>query len=56
MVDRDDGDLIIERVVRAAMSAGCPFCHITIEEPSIERPLAVARRDLFPVSKGHTRR
>jgi diadenosine tetraphosphate (Ap4A) HIT family hydrolase len=36
------------------MSTGCPFCTITREELLIERPLAVARRDLFPVSKGHT--
>ena len=36
------------------MSIGCPFCHITSEELLIERPLAVARRDLFPVGKGHT--
>ena len=36
------------------MSIGCPFCTITREELLIERPLAVARHDLFPVSKGHT--
>ena len=36
------------------MSTGCPFCSITPEELLIERPLAVARHDLFPVSKGHT--
>jgi diadenosine tetraphosphate (Ap4A) HIT family hydrolase len=36
------------------MSTGCLFCTIACEELLIERPLAGARRDLFPVSKGHT--
>jgi diadenosine tetraphosphate (Ap4A) HIT family hydrolase len=32
----------------------CLFCAIAPEEILIARPLAVARRDLFPVSRGHT--
>ena len=36
------------------MPAACPFCSIAADEILLERPLAVARRDLFPVSKGHT--
>jgi diadenosine tetraphosphate (Ap4A) HIT family hydrolase len=35
-------------------SAACPFCAIAPEEILIACPLAIARHDLFPVSKGHT--
>jgi diadenosine tetraphosphate (Ap4A) HIT family hydrolase len=35
-------------------SPGCPFCAIASDEILVERPLAVARHDQFPVSKGHT--
>ena len=34
-------------------SPACPFCEIAPAEIVIARPLAVARHDLFPVSKGH---
>jgi diadenosine tetraphosphate (Ap4A) HIT family hydrolase len=34
--------------------AECPFCSIAPAEVLITRPLAIARHDLFPVSKGHT--
>ena len=36
------------------MPSACPFCSLAPRELLIERPLAVARHDLFPVSKGHT--
>jgi len=32
----------------------CPFCAIEPEQVLIACPLALARHDLFPVSKGHT--
>src|SRR5262245_50062014 len=32
----------------------CPFCTIVQDEILIDHPLAVARRDTYPVSKGHT--
>ena len=35
-------------------SPACAFCEIAPAEILIERALAVARHDLFPVSKGHT--
>ncbi len=35
------------------MKTACPFCTLAPEEILIERPLAVARRDIYPVSKGH---
>ena len=35
-------------------SLACPFCTIEPEQVLIVRPLALARYDLFPVSKGHT--
>jgi diadenosine tetraphosphate (Ap4A) HIT family hydrolase len=35
-------------------SPSCPFCTIEPEQVLIVRPLALARYDLFPVSKGHT--
>ena len=38
----------------ASSPAGCPFCAITRKEILIDRPLAVARHDTYPVSKGHT--
>ena len=38
----------------ASPSAGCPFCAITPDQILIGHPLAVARHDLYPVSKGHT--
>ena len=34
--------------------ADCPFCSIPTEEIVIDHGLAIARRDLYPVSKGHT--
>ena len=33
--------------------AECPFCAVTPDEILIARPLAIARRDKFPVSEGH---
>src|SRR5262245_24734637 len=36
------------------MPQDCPFCAVTPEHLLIARPLALARHDLFPVSKGHT--
>ena len=35
-------------------SSDCPFCAIEPEQVLIVRALAVARHDVFPVSKGHT--
>lgn len=35
-------------------NSDCPFCAPPREEILIDRPLALARRDLYPVSKGHT--
>ena len=32
----------------------CLFCAIPEDEVLIDRPLALARRDTYPVSKGHT--
>lgn len=32
----------------------CPFCAVKPDEILIERPLALARRDTYPVNKGHT--
>ena len=32
----------------------CPFCALAPDEIVVARPLAIARHDLFPVSKGHT--
>ena len=36
------------------MPVDCPFCSLNPGEVLIARPLALARHDLFPVSKGHT--
>ena len=36
------------------MSRACPFCAIVPDEILIDGPIAVARRDTYPVSKGHT--
>jgi diadenosine tetraphosphate (Ap4A) HIT family hydrolase len=36
------------------MTSTCPFCTIKPDEILVDRPLAVARRDTYPVSKGHT--
>jgi len=36
------------------MADPCPFCAVKPDEILIERPLAVARRDTYPVNKGHT--
>jgi diadenosine tetraphosphate (Ap4A) HIT family hydrolase len=36
------------------MTRSCPFCSIPGKEVLIERPLAVARPDGYPISKGHT--
>ena len=33
---------------------GCPFCAIPRDQVLIEHPLALAKRDGYPVSKGHT--
>ena len=35
-------------------NADCPFCVVVPDEILIAQPLAIARHDLFPVSKGHT--
>ena len=32
----------------------CPFCAIPRDQVLIEHPLALAKRDGYPVSKGHT--
>ena len=32
----------------------CPFCVVEPKQIFIARPLAIARHDMFPVSKGHT--
>ena len=32
----------------------CPFCVVAADEILVSRSLAIARHDLFPVSKGHT--
>lgn len=32
----------------------CPFCSIPSEQVLIEHPLAVAKPDGYPISKGHT--
>jgi diadenosine tetraphosphate (Ap4A) HIT family hydrolase len=37
-----------------AVPQACPFCNVVSKEILIERPLAVARHDTYPVSKGHT--
>ena len=34
--------------------ANCPFCAIPRDQVLIEHPLALAKRDGYPVSKGHT--
>jgi len=34
--------------------ASCPFCAIPRDQVLIEHPLALAKRDGYPVSKGHT--
>jgi diadenosine tetraphosphate (Ap4A) HIT family hydrolase len=34
--------------------AACLFCRVPAEQILIERPLALAARDSYPVSKGHT--
>jgi len=36
------------------MPEACPFCSLSRKEILIDRPLAVARPDAYPVSKGHT--
>ena len=36
------------------MSRPCPFCAVVPEEILIEHPLGFARRDTYPVNKGHT--
>jgi len=33
---------------------GCPFCAIPRDQVLIEHPLVLAKRDGYPVSKGHT--
>ena len=38
----------------APTSAACPFCALAREEILIERGLAVALRDSYPLSKDHT--
>jgi diadenosine tetraphosphate (Ap4A) HIT family hydrolase len=35
-------------------SPTCPFCEISSDEFLIEHPLAIAKHDGFPVSKGHS--
>ena len=35
-------------------AAACLFCSVPAEQILIERPLALAARDSYPVSKGHT--
>jgi diadenosine tetraphosphate (Ap4A) HIT family hydrolase len=54
-----DGDwhLITAQLITAkliTMTSTCPFCTIKPDEILVDRPLAVARRDTYPVSKGHT--
>jgi len=36
------------------MAVNCPFCNLVRDEILIDRSLAVARRDTYPVSDGHT--
>ena len=36
------------------MADACPFCAVKPAEILIDQPLAVARRDTYPVNKGHT--
>ncbi len=36
------------------MSTPCPFCHLPRDRVLLENELAIAFRDGFPVSKGHT--
>ncbi|RKZ99733.1 MAG: HIT family protein [Gammaproteobacteria bacterium] len=36
------------------MSKECPFCHTSLDEYVIETSLTYAKRDLYPVSRGHT--
>jgi diadenosine tetraphosphate (Ap4A) HIT family hydrolase/5-methylcytosine-specific restriction endonuclease McrA len=51
--DRDDTDFRAVRAAFARTEASCPFCSLGKERVVLENALAVAVRDLYPVTAGH---
>jgi diadenosine tetraphosphate (Ap4A) HIT family hydrolase len=51
--DTDDADLRAVRVAYEDRDPSCPFCDLKSREIVLENPLALAIRDIYPVTKDH---